>query len=488
MRLRRGRADPTTAGPLTPLALACLSGGATAGVAGYYLPAVWKAAARCPGPGHCTAPAFWGFSPEISLLADAVGLVAGAATVALGVFIRRGTAPGRPAGLAVAALGVVGLIAYGGFGVGAAAGVAAGAIFASSKSRRTQAPTEWSGSLPVGVPPVTQGSRRVMTTKPPVTEWEGVFENAPNGPPGLAGRKVSLPPADRLAAALEKSRVAGTGPATTPPPVVVLPPPPIGLRGVYRGATIPPVPPPSPEPQIPVASRGAPLFVPPLPEAGADRDPDPAWKPHPSELAPWSDADLPSDPDLGSSTTMSLPEIAAALRPARPSSRAPSNPPASRASRPSTPAQRSPPRPMREFVVPALPKEPQALSGSSSAASAPTSPPLPATTETWSAVAPPPPRTGPPPVPRVPAAPTAVLPRPSGPEPAMDRPSLPPPPTFQVPAPVSVAPVEPDRSGTAPVPHAKGLSRAWKCPACGLVNAPWSTQCTGCKAGAPSVG
>jgi len=456
------------------LALSLVGGVATAGVAAAYLGQAWNGYADCHRSGKgggCPSHPFWGLSPELYLLACLTGIGAGAAIALLGLLAVRGRVRSRPAGELLVAFSALGLLAYGGFGVGAVAGMAAGAVLIASRSSRPAAPSEWSGSFPAGVPPAPRGARRTMSGRPPVTEWDGIVATAPYGPPGAGRSRISLPQADRLAAALERSRIAaprqGSGPAP-PPPVVVLPPPPLGLRSSFRG-----VPPPSPSFPAPPARSAtpppasAPAFVI-SPAPSASPPSSTTWRPEPSEVAPWAMATAPPR----------TAEVVAPLRPAvsgRDQSGpppflpqpAPSIQPPRGGAVPSRPA----PRPLREFTAPPAP--PAVGSTPPAAAPVPTAPPA-------GAGAPTPPGSGrsapispfpPPPRSQEPLAPAA----PSGP--------APPPLAFPVAPPPAV---DPNRPPPPTGPAAKGRVRAWKCPNCGLVNAPWSDKCTGCKIAAPS--
>ena len=456
------------------LALSLVGGAATAGVAAAYLGQAWNGFAHCRGSakgGACPTHPFWGLSPEFYLLACLVGVAAGALIVLVGLFAARGRFRSRPAGELLVALSALGILAYGGFGVGAAAGVAAGAVLIASRSSRPAAPSEWSGSFPVGVPPAPRGARRTMSGRPPVTEWDGIVATAPYGPPGAGRSRISLPQADRLAAALERSRIAaprqGSGPVP-PPPVVVLPPPPLGLRSSFRG-----VPPPAPSAPAATARAGtvpgtpAPaLGIPPAPSASPTSST--TWRPEPSEVSPWSTATAaprssevapPVRPaasghdQAGMSPLLSLAAASAAL----PRGAAVSSKPA--------------PRPLREFTPPPAP----APGVSTTAEAARVAPAGPAgggaTTAPGTGLAYPIPAPLPPPRPSE----SVPLTGPTGP--------TPPPLAFPVAAPPAI---EPNRPPPPTGPAVKGRVRAWKCPNCGLVNAPWSDRCTGCKIAAPS--
>lgn len=292
--------------PVIPLALSLGGGAATAGVAGYYVSAAWSAFQRC-GSGHCASRPFWGFSAELYLLACLVGILAGCLTGAVGVLAYGRALGGRRAAYATIALSGLGVIAYGGLGAGVAAGVVAGALLWSAANARAKAPSEWSGSLPVGVPPVLHGPKRPLTDRPAVIEWRGAFAASRPGPPNTGGGRPQLPTADRLAAALERSRHAvprSRSGGYLAPPVVVLPPPPLGLRGYARPAgaggggaarpaqrpalTVPP----RTAAAAPVVSASAPtLRAPSLGSAMATKAPP--WIPRPAVAAPMAPATGP---------------------------------------------------------------------------------------------------------------------------------------------------------------------------------------------------
>ncbi|HTP53941.1 MAG TPA: Ran-binding zinc finger domain-containing protein [Thermoplasmata archaeon] len=107
-----------------------------------------------------------------------------------------------------------------------------------------------------------------------------------------------------------------------------------------------------------------------------------------------------------------------------------------------------------------------------------------------------PPRSAPPrPQPPLPAPPAAApkssarpltpyavpTPRPTSPPPASRTTATPPPPPAPVVLPRAM------KEGDVPAPAAGPRARSWKCPQCGLTNAPWSTSCTRCHTAAPQV-
>jgi hypothetical protein len=406
-----------------PLLLALVSAGATAGFAGAYLGAAWSGASHCQaatGAG-CPAHPFWGFSPDLYLVASCLGVVVGLLVAGLGGGVFLGWLHPRRGGYAIVALSALGLIAYGGLGVGTVAGVAAGALLVRSRTG-PPAPEEWSGSLPTGIPPMPPGSRRPMTNRPPVTEWKGIFATAPLGPPTRGRPSVTLPTADRLSAALERNRAGSVAPRESPdrtPAVVVLPPPPVGLRSVAP-------PPLGSVPERPPVSATATS----LPRAVGPHEP--------SGLAP------------------AVGRVASsALGPGPSPSRTPSLAPRAGASTsPEAPVARPPPP--RAALGP-LRAGWAAPSGGSVAPSGMT---------------PPPPRAlGPP------ATPTAPRPEP----PAWTMPAVTPPARAPPESPTGRPPPP-----TGPMP--KPRSKAWKCPKCGLINAPWTPRCTRCRTEPPSTG
>ncbi len=359
------------------------------------------------------------------------------------------------------ALALAGLVAYGGLGVGVATGVIAGVIFRRATASRVGTPNEWSGSLPPGVPPPPRSNRRAVPERPSVTEWDGVVAAAPAGPPGGDRPRPALPTADRLAAALEKSRSAGS-PTSSPPPVVVLPPPPQGLRGVRTvsppASTSLPSTPPSARPRASYASAEQPS--PAVPLRGR------RWQPETGELKPWEPHTGPAAPPLpppSASARSPPPPSPAAVLPA-PTTPSPPTPPAPAptvpANRPSAGSARMA-GPLRQ----PLHRPMASPSGSPTSASWP-GPPAPVAAPAAAVPAPAPP----------PAAARPALPRPTQP---LLPPSIAPPPTAAPPLPGERPPPP-----SGPSPRAR--SRAWKCPNCGLVNAPWSPRCTRCQAAAPA--
>lgn len=450
-----GRRGASRAG----LACSVVSGLSTGGLAGYFLPDAWDDLRSCtPGSraGACTSHPFWGFSPELFVVACLVGVVVGVLTVGLGLLTYRGSVRPGLGGTALVVLGLAGLIAYGGLGVGTLAGVVGGVIFRRATAARVGSPNEWSGSIPPGVPPPPRSNRRAVPDRPSVTEWDGIVASAPSGPPGGARQRVALPTADRLAAALEKSRTPGS-PSSAAPPVVVLPPPPQGLRSV-RSA-----------PPVITTQASAPPPTRPRPSAASVETAgtvEPArgrrWQPSSGELRPWEPpSGAPVPPERGASVS-----ARPVPHPPPPASASPSATPAPAAHRAPAPAPAATVASGGSTGVPGPLRQPLHRPATAPVASPPGSP--------W---------------PSVPAPAAARAPAPTAPpSPVPSAPGRPPPPKpVPTPAPATVAPSPevgdrpPPPSGPAP----KARNRAWRCPSCGLVNAPWSHRCTKCKSEAP---
>ena len=444
--------------PAFALILSLVSAGAMAGFAGYYLRGAWTGYANCHssgGPG-CPAHPFWGLSPELYLAACLLGIGAGALIAVVGGLAYLGMLDRRRAGYALVALSAIGVIAYGGLGVGTAAGVAAGAMILRARSSRAGAPSEWSGSLPTGVPPVLGGPKRPLTDRPPVTEWDGVFATALAGPPGRSRGRVSLPTADRLSAALEKGRTAGLLRASVAPPlppaVVALPPPPTGLRGSFRTTPVAATPaPPSMQGPGPGMPGGPGLGAGRAPVAGTSpsrsdwaHSPD-RWQPIASELSPWI-----SPGSVGSGDAEKAAPPVASLPPSP--TGAPEVPPYRLG-----PLRAPPPRPASP-----PPRSPRAPVAPPTSVPTSTTPPL-----SFSTAA-------------SPAVTSATFAAPPSPTPAHE-PAMP------------LVPPEPTVTEGSRPPHpteaiAKARTRAWRCPSCNLVNAPWSLRCTKCKTEPPPMG
>lgn len=384
-----------TRGRALPLVFTLVSGAATAGYAAVYLPGAWDGATHCSGSGAagCATHPFWGFSPALYLGACLLGVTAGVLVAGVGAAVSLGRLDAKRAAYAAVGLSAVGVIAYGGLGVGTVTGVLAGWLLLRGRRRSKEAPAAWDGSSPPAVAPAPSGSRRPLTNRPPVTEWKGIFATAPLGPPVRGRSTVSLPSADNLSAALERSRAPpSAGRELSQPSVVVLPPPPLRLTSV-----------------LPAPARAAP--APPRPAPPISAGPTaPGRPPHPGPAGAASTAPPPRP-------------VGAAMAPPSPASQGPPSRPA--ASGPLRGGWRSPAPPP---ASPA-PSRPAAPPGS------PAPPPL-----AWPAA------------PRAPPA-TSAAPRP-------------PPPT-----------------GPLPKPR----KRAWSCPKCGLVNAPWSPRCTRCRTEPPPV-
>ena len=502
--------------PIVPLILSLVSAGATAGFAGYFLRQAWTGFTNCHssgGPG-CPAHPFWGLSPELYLAACLLGVGAGALIAVVGGLAFLGRMDRRRAGYALVAFGAIGVIAYGGLGIGAAAGVAAGALVLRGRNSRAGAPSEWSGSLPTGVPPVLRGPKRPLTDRPSVTEWDGIFAATPAGPPGKGRGRVFLPPADRLAAALEKGRTANllqAGPASSLPPatVIVLPPPPTGLR-IAR---------PPPLPAAPAARpvQGPFLATPARAGPGPERvpatetaqlrstwaQPVDRWQPTTKEVSPWViTVDAGS---VGQGRPVQPAAAPAAPPPELPPSGLvapplplPREPVAGRSAPPLV--MPPPPAPMpaleaRHRFRPPL-RAPQLRSTPPPSRPVPEAPPA-LTVPT--SLTPPPPlsvSSGPAAPPPVSAPPPFPAPVSAGPPPAPPSPYAGPPDTLPTPAPESsvslvppeTAPTAASRPAPPAQPIAKTRTRAWRCPKCNLINAPWSVHCTKCKTEPPAIG
>jgi hypothetical protein len=381
------------------LALTLFSGAATAAYAGFALETAWTSYAHCnppPAGFTCTSTAFWNLPPGWFLLACLAGIVVGLLTAIVGWELHRRAFGLTRGSYAILALSLAGLVAYGGLGVGAAAGVAGALLFSSLRTRRTGAPEAWSGVLPVGVPPVKTPVRPI-SEKPAVAEWDGVSMPAVSSAatPSSGG---GLPSADRLAAALARTRVSGSSgrPAAARPPAIVLLPPPPTISSARTA------PPPSPPP--PFHSEASPVAAP-MAEATASRRPAPPISPTPSSTR-TSEARAPT---LGSHPLA-----------------APAHEPVVRAAAPPPLPSRSPP-------------------------------PVPA------------PSGG-----RAPA-PARLKPVPEAPSSSAPAPALPPR--------VHLEGGE-TRTGVRPT---TGRNRAWTCPKCRLMNAPWSDHCTKCRTPGPTA-
>lgn len=464
MRSSRPAAGTWSRNPAVAGGLSLISGGATAAVAAYYAPSAWSSYQACGAGGGgsgCPSHPFWGFSAELYLVACLVGILVGAVTAAAGGFASRGAVHPRFAGSFLVALSVVGLLAYGGFGIGAVCGVLAGVILRRSRSTRALPPPEWSGSLPPGVPPAPRSAKRAVPERPSVSEWDGAFEPSLITPAEAPPARPVPPTADRVAEALERSRLPppypGAPGATSP--TVVLPPPPLGLRTMYTapphggtsGGSTGPLPPPPPKasPALPTE-----LSEPrPLPKT-------PRWRPAATDLTPWTEpAGPPGTAPTGWPRTAPSPASA-------PSASAPGTEPL------------PPPRPAPPRATPA---------GLMPAARAPARPPLTAPTAAPSRPVARPPAQSPGPGPAgvfpTPASAGRAAPPPwkSAPPSSVRPPPPPPVPTVVAPGPSDGGSVPADRPPPPTERLPRQLSRAWRCPNCKLINAPWSTRCTRCK-------
>ncbi len=421
--------------------LSIVGGVATAAVGLLYLPSAWSATKTCSSSGAgCGDHPFWGFSPMIFLVACILGVIVGALVVVVGVLTVRAAPRGRWAGYLVIGLSGVGVLAYGGFGLGVVAGVLAGLLISEPQSGGTDAssPAEWSGWFPAGVPPAPRGSKRVSAGRPSVTEWDGIVSASRLAPAGTGRAPVTLPTADRLARALERSRIAAPAgsDSRSSPAVVVLPPPPVGLRtspGAGRAAAPSGARPPASRPSARSdvsAARAAPSSA------------NSRWSLEPADLAP--DTDEPDVPTPPRSTAPSRPGSDGEFRLSRSQTARGHYVPGS--------ASRGPLRVPRG-TSPSPPPEPD---------------PEPEEVETSEEVP------QPSPVPEHEELPPVASP------PAPETPVGPPPTLFSLP---EVPPPAP-----APAPGSeppKQRMKAWRCSVCKLVNAPWSARCTRCQADPP---
>ena len=299
--------------------LTLFSGVCTATYAGYRLEAAWAANVRCnppPAGTSCATLSFWGLSPTWFLAACIAGIAIGLLTAIVGWELHRRAFGLTRGSYAILVLALAGLIAYGGLGIGTAAGVAGSLLFATLRTTRSGAPSEWTGVLPVGVPAVKNPPRTIVE-KPSVTEWDGVSMPAVSAPATAESTPSSLPSADRLAAALARSRSASADPTRAErsrPAIVLLPPPPHGLGGGQLGnpTTAPTISPLStqgtPEARTVDRSDGGPAA--PRPAFPAAGRPTPAAVPSP-----------PPRPAVGT-TTMKEYRLPQAAPPALPTARA----------------------------------------------------------------------------------------------------------------------------------------------------------------------
>jgi hypothetical protein len=471
--MRRSRSRPQEPGRRrgVPLLLSWVAGASTSAVAVSYLGSAWADVRDCgksaPGAG-CAAHPFWGFSPELFLTACLLGVVVGVLLAILGTLAHLRRVGTRLAGLLMIVLGSIGVLAYGGFGVGVVSGVVAGLLFAFPGRTVPASPAEWSGSLPPGVPPAPRPSGRAVPDRPTLTEWHGALAAARPGPPGAGRERATLPTADRLADALRRSRVSATptGAETSLPPVIVLPPPPKGLRatGGATGAAGPAPDWPGPAsagsdlrryvpageaeagtrmepirpgsagvgreaPPLPAPARGAPIAV----TSGVANGPLSASRPEPDDKTRRE-----TEGGIGRGPLHEF-------RPLRLGSRSETTPVHAMNPGPPSPARASPGE---------RPPGPAVSAGGTNRSltghAAPRTPPPPQ-------VLPPPPEIRPAPSPAQPHPPEPPLAGVTGP-------SRPPQPT---------------------TPAAKPRTKAWRCPKCRRVNAPWSPRCTRCKTDAP---
>lgn len=224
-------------GRLGSLMLVIFSGVATATYAGYRLEtSAWSAYVDCNPPpvGYsCTYPSFWNLPPTLNLAACLAGVAAGILLGAVGWMIYRRSITAVRGSYLVMGLALAGLVAYGGLGIGATAGVIAGLSLAPSRRRRLRAPSEWSGYYPAGVRPV-QDPPRAATGRPAVSAWDGIVHTPAPARTAERGNPTRLPSADRLAATLRRASRSlpprhGGGSDRVPPSFVLLPPPPTGV-------------------------------------------------------------------------------------------------------------------------------------------------------------------------------------------------------------------------------------------------------------------
>ncbi len=221
-------------------------------------------------------------------------------------------------------------------------------------------------------------------------------------------------------------------PGVTPWPGASRPaaPSPVAGAPVAAAATTSRTVPQSPEGAAPAGGRPRPVPVPSAPASFPRRMPPPRLPPSPPESPSLS------PPPAAPAAAPPAPKPNATLRPVGPA------------------VGGSPPSPVRTLAQSPPSMPPRAAPSA----------PAPAPLRPFA-----PPRATPegskPPV-AVPAPPSASLPRPGAETPSPAPAARPPPPA---------GPLPPKRA------------RVWKCPGCGLVNAPWSNHCTKCGTAAPSV-
>ena len=470
-----------------PLLLSVVAGASTAGVAAYYLGSAWTDLQNCgktaPGAG-CAAHPIWGFSPQLFVAACLAGLTLGALLVVVGVLAHWGRLGHRSAGLTLIALGILGTIAYAGFGLGAAAAVLAGLLWAFPRRPIPGSPAEWSGSLPVGVPPAPRPSGRALPDRPSVTEWQGAVAASRTGPPGASRARANLPTADRLADALRRSRLsaAQTGSDAYPSPVIMLPPPPLGLRAMAREARVPVESAAGPSPAHPGASPET------APAAGrtgvaAEVRSRPVTREPAETVSPAPP--LPTRMGAGGTPTSSSRTAQDLSGVTLPSAGARASEPRAPGTSVAPPRGRSPPReypaatpeartattagrpvsseggPVRTTTVLSID-----LSSGAGAGAAATDQPV-ETSAAFSVRSPP-----------APPSPPSLSSR--GGPPSTQGGFLP---ERVLPPELEAALRPPQPSMAAPKPRV----RAWRCPKCRLVNAPWTPRCTRCKTEAPTV-
>jgi len=144
-----GEAPQRPRRPVLAVAATVVGGAAIVGYSGYWFAdAVGKYQHCNPPPPtlHCSSFSFWGFSPTFFLLASIVGFVAGGLMVVLAFALWANPRHHTLLGGVILVLSVVSVLAYGGFYVGLAAGVAGGILAILYRPPRFREISQWTGT------------------------------------------------------------------------------------------------------------------------------------------------------------------------------------------------------------------------------------------------------------------------------------------------------------------------------------------------------
>ncbi|MGP8077975.1 MAG: DUF6114 domain-containing protein [Thermoplasmata archaeon] len=188
--------------PIAPVAATLVAAAALIGYSGYWIGYALGVYMHCnPAPvrSPCSTWSFWGFDPTFFLMATLVGFAAGAGLTVLAFLLWLRPRDHLPIGALIVTLSTVSIVAYGGYFVGIAAGLAGGILALLYKPPRFREMAPWSGTRTTG----TRSSGRPSASE----ERHGVRRSpstgrataapTPAGEPFSAEAYAPLPPPRR---------------------------------------------------------------------------------------------------------------------------------------------------------------------------------------------------------------------------------------------------------------------------------------------------